>query len=496
VEHQDPPGPVGFGTTLTCLVRAAIRPALNPALPRGPFLLRYGIAAPLVALAALVQWGLLEARTPFILLLPTTMAVAWYGGLGPGLLATACGLLVAAFFFFEPRFSFRVDNAREVVALTVFGALGAAISVLCEWLQRSERARRQAEERTLWDTKGSLRDREDRLQAILDAAVDAIITIDRRGIIQAVNPAAERMFGYTVTELIGQNVNLLMPSPYREEHDDYLARYLRTREKHIIGIRREVEARRKDGSVFPVELAVSEVEHLGLFTGIHHDLTQRRQLERDVVEAASREQRRIGQDLHDTVAQELAALNLLAGVLTETLRTDPAQAAQLVERMGQGLQRSQRELRTVLRGLLPVTVDSEGLMTALADLALLSNQQGKVSCTFNCPTPIPVADNVTATQLYLIAQEAVHNALQHGRPRNVRISLRSNHLLVLRVQDDGTGMPARPTTPQGLGLRIMRNRAAILGARLTIEPAEPTGTVVTCALVPPRYATQEILENG
>jgi signal transduction histidine kinase len=94
---------------------------------------------------------------------------------------------------------------------------------------------------------------------------------------------------------------------------------------------------------------------------------------------------------------------------------------------------------------------------------------------------VAVADNLAATHLYLIAQEAVHNALKHAHPRDIRISLESNHLLVLQVQCDGRGMPAPPPAG-GLGLRIMRNRAAIIGATLTIEPARPSGTVVTCSL--------------
>jgi PAS domain S-box-containing protein len=328
----------------------------------------------------------------------------------------------------------------------------------------------------------ALRDREERLQAVLDTAADAIITIDQRGIIQSVNAATERMFGYAAAEMLGQNVTMLMPSPYREAHDGYLARYRQTGQKRIIGIGREAEARRKDGGVFPVDLAVSEIAHLKFFTGILRDLTQRKQLEREVVEVASLQQRRIGQDLHDSVAQELTALTLLARDLAETLGSDPAEAAQLVGRMGQGLQRCQQELRAVLRGLLPVAVDSAGLMAALADLADRTRQEGKATCAFDCPEPVSLADNLTATHLYLIAQEAVHNALRHGRPRNIRISLRSDHVLVLRVQDDGTGMPAGPAAGGGLGLRIMRNRAAIIGATLTIEPAEPTGTLVTCVL--------------
>ena len=313
--------------------------------------------------------------------------------------------------------------------------------------------------------------------------MDAIVTIDPRGILQSANPAAERMFGYAAAEIIGQNVKMLMPSPYREAHDGYLERYQRTGERRIIGIGREVEARRKDGSIFPVDLAVSEIEHLKLFTGIIRDNTRRKELEREVVEIASLEQRRIGHDLHDSVGQELTALNLLAKDLAETLQSDAAKASPLIEQMIQGLQRGQQELRAVLRGLLPVPVDSEGLMAALADLADRTQQEGKVSCVFDCPTPVSVADNLTATHLYLIAQEAVHNAVKHARAKKIRITLQADGM-------SGSAYPRRrhrharaASGEPGSGVCVSySNRAAIVGAKLTIEPAEPAGTVVTCVL--------------
>ena len=146
---------------------------------------------------------------------------------------------------------------------------------------------------------------------------------------------------------------------------------------------------------------------------------------REVVEIASLEQRRIGQDLHDSVSQELTALNMLAGNLAETLRSDPSKAPRLVERLILGLKASQQELRAVMRGLLPVSVDSEGLMAALSDLAHRTTQNDKVTCVFDCPKPVLVDDNLVATQLYLIAQEAVHNAVKHSRCRNIRISVES-----------------------------------------------------------------------
>jgi PAS domain S-box-containing protein len=121
----------------------------------------------------------------------------------------------------------------------------------------------------------NLREREGTLRAIVETAVDAIIVIDDHGSVRSFNGAAERMFGYAADEVVGQNVNLLMPSPFREEHDGYLRHFLDTGERRIIGIGRQVEGLRKDGSTFPVHLAVSEVD-LGnrkLFAGILRDLS-------------------------------------------------------------------------------------------------------------------------------------------------------------------------------------------------------------------------------
>jgi len=330
----------------------------------------------------------------------------------------------------------------------------------------------------------ALRKSQEQLAAVLHTAADAIITINAMGIIQSVNVATERMFGYDAAEMIGRNIKMLMPSPYREEHDRYLENYRKTGLKKIIGIGREVEVRHKDGSTLAVDLAVSAVDHLELFTGIIRDISHRKQLEREIVEIASLEQRRIGQDLHDSVGQELTALNILAADLAETLETDPSTVAKLVAQIAQGLQRSQKELRSVMRGLLPVAVDTEGLMASLLDLAERIQKDGKANCVFDCPEPVSVADNLAATHLYLIAQEAVHNAIKHAQPKNIRISLESNDLLALSVQDDGSGMPTKPTDSHGgLGLRIMQNRATIIGATLTIEPAKPNGTRVTCVLL-------------
>ena len=127
----------------------------------------------------------------------------------------------------------------------------------------------------------ALRDSEARIKAIVDNAVDGIITIDERGLIETVNPAAERIFGYAANELVGRNIKVLMPQPYQIEHDQYLRNYRHTRQRKIIGIGREVIGQRRDGSVFPLDLSVSEVQ-LGdrrMFTGTVRDITERKRAE-------------------------------------------------------------------------------------------------------------------------------------------------------------------------------------------------------------------------
>jgi PAS domain S-box-containing protein len=129
------------------------------------------------------------------------------------------------------------------------------------------------------------------LEAVLNAAVDGIVLIDRAGIIQSVNPSVQKMFGYTPEELVGQNVKILMPSPWQEEHDGYLARYRATGEARIIGIGREVAGRRRDGSTFPVDLAVSEVRHGGevFYLGTLRDISERVRLESEIRQAQKME---------------------------------------------------------------------------------------------------------------------------------------------------------------------------------------------------------------
>ena len=331
----------------------------------------------------------------------------------------------------------------------------------------------------------ALRSSRERTSAIFNTADDAIITIDERGIIESANPATERIFGYSAAELIGQNVSMLMTLPDREEHDAYLARYLKTGEKRIIGTRREVQGRRKDGSIFPLELAVSEFQVGGQrhFAGVHRDIARRKALEREVIEIAAEEQRRIGQDLHDGIGQELTGLGLTSEALAEALREQESPEAELATRVASGLRHVLGQVRMLARGLIPVHVHAQGLMIALEELAARVREQSGIACAFACDKPVLLDDGATATHLYRIAQEAVTNAVRHGNAQNITITLASEDTrIVLRVRDDGIGIRLPQGEGKGLGLRIMHYRAGLIGAALDIASAERGGTVVTCLL--------------
>jgi PAS domain S-box-containing protein len=291
------------------------------------------------------------------------------------------------------------------------------------------------------------------------------------------------MFGYTAAEMIGQDVKMLMPPPYQAEHDDYLARYLRTGEKRIIDIGREVEGRRKDGSVFPISLAVSEVNHLKLFTGIIRDITQRKELEREVLEIAALEQRRIGQELHDDIGQRLTGLGMMADALAQQLAQDKPKRQEAAARIVAELGRVREQARNLSLGLVPIDVDAGGLQAALEGLAARTHEHAGVTCTLDCPQPVTFGGTITATHLFRIAQEAVNNALRHGKARRIVLSLvRQEDQLVLTVQDNGAGIAQPADESRGLGIRLMRNRASLIGARLEIGPADGGGTLVRCLL--------------
>ena len=236
---------------------------------------RYGVAVLLIAVALglrLVLQPWLGSAVPYVEFFAAILLAAWYGGFGPGAVATGLGALIAMELFLPPG-GLAVSGAGDWLSLSLFGATGLAISWISHRLRYAEAAQRANAQLAMT--------RAERLDGIINTTVDGIIVIGKDGRMEAFNRGAQRLFGYSESEVLGRNVNMLMPSPYREEHDGYLERYKVTRVPTIIGTGREVSGRRRDGSVFPLHLSVGEMTIGGdqKFTGMLHDLSRRKQLE-------------------------------------------------------------------------------------------------------------------------------------------------------------------------------------------------------------------------
>ncbi|MEX0770515.1 MAG: PAS domain S-box protein [Balneolaceae bacterium] len=362
-------------------------------------------------------------------------------------------------------------------------------------LDKSEEQKNQLQvrQREIEQANKELVESQSRIQAILEASVDGIITIDERGRILSFNQAARKMFGYEEHEVINRNVSMLMPVPYSEQHDSYLQNYLETGEKKIIGIGREVQGLRKDGSIFPIDLAVSDVKWEGnrIFSGIIKDISTRKELERRVLHIGDEERRKIGQDLHDGLGQMLTGIRMVSENLARKLLANGVPGASEVQEIADMVQEADEYARTLSHGMAQVDLEKNGLGLALENLSNRVEKMFGIQCEYIENGNI---DDVTdkhsiALNLYRIVQESINNAVKHGDADkiNCRLSNSSRHLSLV-VEDNGKGFNPEIKNHQGMGIEIMKYRAGILGGILEITRTEEEKTQVRCII--PHEKTQ------
>jgi PAS domain S-box-containing protein len=380
----------------------------------------------------------------------------------PAWLVLACGLLLA-------------------------GLLGAFLLVLTGRTASIERTNTALQREIAGHrrTEAALLERETRTRAILETAVDGIITIDQRGIVESFNPAAERLFGYTAAEAVGQNIRMFMPPPYREEHTGYLTRYQRTGEKKIIGIGREVTGQRKDGTTFPMELAVSEVRLEGrqLFTGIVHDITERHHAQEELARAND-ELRRSNQELehfayvasHDLKAPLRGITQLATWIeedLTPVLEPDTRRKMAL-------LHGRVRRLEALLDDLLQYSragrgaevvkcVDTRALV---ADIVTLLAPPGGFIITV--ADTLPVFDTA-AEPLWQVFMNLIGNAIKHHDRPDGRIEVAGQdqgECYEFRVTDDGPGIPSAFHTKIFQMFQTLRPRDEVEGSGMGLAIAK------------------------
>jgi two-component system sensor kinase FixL len=472
-----------------------------------PLSVAYAAGLLLVAAAFLFRIALipeLGEQSPFLLFVPAVLIASGLGGIGPGLATTALSVALALLTLAGDGVSI-----PESASAVMFSAIGAGVAWLGDRLLKARAASAAF--------TANILAREAHLKSILATVPDGMIVIDRKGIIQSFSTAAERLFNYSAEEVIGRNVKMLMPQPYRNAHDGYLERYAKTGEKRIIGIGRVVVGARKNGSTFPLELSVGEMKSGDqiFFTGFIRDLTERQNTEARLHELQS-ELVHISRltamgEMASALAHELnqplsAITNYLRGSSRIIADRDGEEMDTLKEALGKAAEQAMRagqiirRLRDfVSRGETERRVESlTKLMEEASALALVGAKEYAINVAFDLDSKLDfvLADKVQIQQVMLNLIRNAIEAMAETTERNLTIRSRpdSNNLLRISIVDSGIGIPAEieknlfnpffTTKPQGMGvgLSICRTIIESHGGKLWPEQNPRGGTIFNFTL--------------
>ena len=311
-------------------------------------------------------------------------------------------------------------------------------------------------------------------KTLLAILPDMLFRVRRDGTVLEFNAGKDNALLVGEETVVGKNIKHLLPGALASEAMQHITAALRTRQVQTFSSQfllpdelRDFEAR---------GMACVEDEVLIII----RDVTERKRMEREIIEATSREQQRIGQDLHDGLGQHLTAITFLIKVLERKLTAKAPEEASDAAEIGRLVIQALAQTRNLARGLFPAQLEQSGLIAALTELTESVEKTCGVRCVLRAHEAVTVQDNVLATHVFRIAQEAINNSIKHGQPENIEVTLALNgDKIELRVTDDGGGFSPEAKS-DGLGLRIMHYRARRIGGTLQVAATDTGGTRVMC----------------
>lgn len=323
---------------------------------------------------------------------------------------------------------------------------------------------------------------------MVERAPMGILLVDSEGRIVHINPKGQSIFGYSLEELIGQRMEILLPQRVREVHVHHREGFMEKPQARAMGAGRYLFGLHKDGHEVPIEIGLVPVKTpdgmMVLATIVDISAAaEKKQLEQDLLHVVEMEQKRIGQDLHDSLGQQLLAISFLANVLKKKLAAgtmpEASEAAHIEELLGE----AKMNVRKLTRGLYAGDLESRGLGACVKDITEHIQEMSTVTCQFEGDDTLMLDDRSKSENLFRLAQEALNNAAKHSLAKKIVVSLlREGSKLTLRVSDNGVGFAQEKAKNKGIGLRSMRYRANVIGGTFDIAPNPGGGTVVSCTV--------------
>jgi two-component system sensor kinase FixL len=328
-----------------------------------------------------------------------------------------------------------------------------------------------------------LRKSEIQRAALQNIIPDLIFTVRKDGMVLDVHAPKDNELSASASNAVGRRLMDSLPAQIGTQATHYIEKALRTGQTQIFSIQHALPNRTR---VFEARISPSAADEV---YALVRDVTDRKLLQREMLEITNRERVQIGQDLHDGLGQHLTGITFLSRALENKLSSQGIPEAADVAEISKLVMQALSQTRNLARGIFPVELEENGLLQALKDLATTVEKLFNITCTVECDEKLLIRNRSIENHLFRLAQEAINNSVKHGKAKRVVVSLKAAagppEGAALAITDDGVGFDAEAAKTTGLGLRIMNYRAQKMSATLEVQPAQPTGMTVTCTFPTP-----------